>query len=301
MTGERLDARRAVVLSAGAVNSPKLLQLSGLGPAALLQEHGIEVVADLPAVGGNLQDHLQIRSVYKVTGARTLNETSRGMAGKARIALEYALRRTGPMSMAPSQLGAFTRSEPGKNHANIEFHVQPLSLDAFGEPLHAFPAITASVCNLNPTSRGRVDIASARPEDAPLIRPNYLATDEDRQVAADSLRVTRRICAQPALGALRAGGMEAGAAVPVRRRAGPARRRHRDDDLPPGRHHGDGPRRRPGRGARFPPQAARRPRRPGRRPARRRRRRDAGDHQRQHQRAGLMMAEKAARWILAGE
>ena len=199
VSGERLDARRAVVLSAGAVNSPKLLQLSGLGPAALLQEHGIEVVADLPAVGGNLQDHLQIRSVYKVTGARTLNETSRGMAGKARIALEYALRRTGPMSMAPSQLGAFTRSEPGKNHANIEFHVQPLSLDAFGEPLHAFPAITASVCNLNPTSRGRVDIASARPEDAPLIRPNYLATDEDRRVAADSLRVTRRICAQPAL------------------------------------------------------------------------------------------------------
>ena len=188
-----------MVLSAGAVNSPKLLQLSGLGPGALLHGHGIDVVADLPAVGGNLQDHLQIRSVYKVTGARTLNEISRGLAGKARIALEYALRRTGPMSMAPSQLGAFTRSEPGQNHANIEFHVQPLSLDAFGEPLHGFPAITASVCNLNPTSRGRVDIASARPEDAPLIRPNYLATDADRQVAADSLRVTRRICAQPAL------------------------------------------------------------------------------------------------------
>ena len=114
--------------------------------------------------------------------------------------MEYALRRSGPMSMAPSQLGAFTRSEPGRNHANIEFHVQPLSLDAFGEPLHAFPAITASVCNLNPTSRGRVDIASGRPADAPLIRPNYLATGEDRKVAADSLRVTRRICAQPALG-----------------------------------------------------------------------------------------------------
>ena len=199
VSGERLDARRAVVLSAGAVNSPKLLQLSGLGPGALLHGHGIDVVADLPALGGNLQDHLQIRSVYKVRGARTLNEISRGMAGKARIAFEYALRRTGPMSMAPSQLGAFTRSEPGKNHADIEFHVQPLSLDAFGEPLHGFPAITASVCNLNPTSRGRVDIASARPEDPPLIRPNYLATDADRKVAADSLRVTRRICAQPAL------------------------------------------------------------------------------------------------------
>ena len=147
-----------------------------------------------------MSDHLQIRSVYKVAGgARTLNELSRGMVGKARIALEYALRRTGPMSMAPSQLGAFTRSEPGRNHANVEFHVQPLSLDAFGEALHDFPAITASVCNLNPTSRGRIEIASARPADAPLIQPNYLATAEDRKVAADSLRLTRRICAQPAL------------------------------------------------------------------------------------------------------
>ena len=199
-SGARLAARRAVVLSAGAVNSPKLLQLSGLGPAALLQEHGVEVVSNLPAVGGNLQDHLQIRSVYKVTAGGTLNELAANWRGKAAIAMEYALRRSGPMSAAPSQLGAFTRSEPGRNHANIEFHVQPLSLDAFGEPLHAFPAITASVCNLNPTSRGRVDIASGRPADAPLIRPNYLSTGEDRKVAADSLRVTRRICAQPALG-----------------------------------------------------------------------------------------------------
>jgi len=195
---ERLRARRGVVLAAGAVNSPKLLQLSGLGPAELLLEHGIDVLADLPAVGGNLQDHLQIRSIWKVRGAGTLNELSRGF-GKARIALQYALRRTGPMSMAPSQLGAFTRSEPGRNHANVEFHVQPLSLDAFGEPLHPFPAITASVCNLNPTSRGRVDIRSARPDDAPEIRPNYLSTDEDRRVAAQSLRLTRRVCAQPAL------------------------------------------------------------------------------------------------------
>jgi choline dehydrogenase len=198
--GTELAARRGVVLAAGAVNSPKVLQLSGLGPAALLKAHGIEVRADLAGVGANLQDHLQIRSVYKVSGgALTLNELSRGAVGKARIALEYALRRTGPMSMAPSQLGAFTRSDPGRNHANVEFHVQPLSLDAFGEPLHSFPAITASVCNLNPTSRGRVEIASGRPEDAPRIRPNYLATEEDRKVAADSLRVTRRICAQPAL------------------------------------------------------------------------------------------------------
>ena len=194
-----LLARRGVVLAAGAINSPKLLQLSGIGPAALLARHGIGVVADLPGVGANLQDHLQIRSVWKVTGARTLNDLSAGLWGKARIAAEYALRRSGPMSMAPSQLGAFTRSDPGRNHANIEFHVQPLSLDAFGEPLHAFPAITASVCNLNPTSRGTVEVASARAEDAPLIRPNYLATDEDRRIAAESLRVTRRICGQPAL------------------------------------------------------------------------------------------------------
>jgi choline dehydrogenase len=187
------------VLAAGAINSPKLLQLSGIGPGALLRRNEIEVLADLPGVGGNLQDHLQIRSVYKVSGTKTLNETSATLAGKARIALEYALRRTGPMSMAPSQLGAFTRSDPGRNHANIEFHVQPLSLEAFGEALHVFPAITASVCNLNPTSRGTVEIASGRPEDAPLIRPNYLATDDDRRVAAESLRVTRRICAQPAL------------------------------------------------------------------------------------------------------
>ncbi len=197
--GTEVAARRAVILCAGAVNSPKLLQLSGLGPAGLLRRHGIEVRADLPGVGGNLQDHLQIRSVYKVSGAVTLNELARGPAGKARIALEYALRRSGPMSMAPSQLGAFTRSDPGRNHANVEFHVQPLSLEAFGEPLHGFPAITASVCNLNPSSRGRIDIASARPADAPLIRPNYLATDADRRVAADSLRLTRRICSQPAL------------------------------------------------------------------------------------------------------
>ncbi len=190
---------RSVVLAAGAINSPKLLQLSGIGPAALLARHGIAVMADLPGVGANLQDHLQIRSVYKVSAARTLNDLSAGLRGKARIALEYALRRSGPMSMAPSQLGAFTRSDPGRNHANIEFHVQPLSLDAFGEPLHAFPAITASVCNLNPTSRGTVEIASPLADDAPLIRPNYLATEDDRQVAAESLRVTRRICAQPAL------------------------------------------------------------------------------------------------------
>jgi len=192
-------ATQEVILSAGAINSPQLLQLSGIGPGALLARHGVEVVHDLPGVGANLQDHLQIRAVYKVQGVPTLNQLASNLIGKARIGLEYALRRTGPMSMAPSQLGAFTRSSAHYDHANIQFHVQPLSLDAFGEPLHTFPAFTASVCNLQPTSRGSVQIKSARFEDAPAIAPHYLSTPEDRQVAADSLRVVRRIAAQPAL------------------------------------------------------------------------------------------------------
>ena len=195
-----------VILSAGSIGSPQILQLSGIGPAALLQQHGIPVVLDLPGVGANLQDHLQIRSVYKVNalaGSKaknfTLNTLGSSLWGKARIGLEYALKRTGPMSMAPSQLGAFTRSSPDQPYPNIEYHVQPLSLDAFGEPLHTFNAFTASVCNLNPTSRGTVHIKSNRFEDAPAIAPNYLSTPQDRQVAADSLRVTRRIVGQSAL------------------------------------------------------------------------------------------------------
>jgi choline dehydrogenase len=194
-----VSATSEVVLSAGSVNTPQLLQLSGIGPAALLQTHGIEVQADLPGVGDNLQDHLQIRTVFKVQGAKTLNTLANSLWGKAMIGLEYALKRSGPMSMAPSQLGAFTRSSPDQPWPNIEYHVQPLSLDAFGEPLHSFPAITASVCNLNPSSRGHVRIRSASFEDAPAIAPNYLSTAEDRQVAADSLRVTRNIVAQQAL------------------------------------------------------------------------------------------------------
>jgi choline dehydrogenase len=192
-------ARAEVILSAGSIGSPQILQLSGVGPAALLHEHGIAVVEDLPGVGANLQDHLQIRSVFKVEGVKTLNTIANSLWGKAMIGLEYAFKRSGPMSMAPSQLGAFTRSDPAVPWPNIEYHVQPLSLDAFGEPLHSFPAFTASVCNLNPTSRGTVNIRSNRFEDAPAIAPNYLSTPEDRKVAADSLRVTRRIVAQPAL------------------------------------------------------------------------------------------------------
>jgi len=194
-----VSAAREVVLSAGSVNSPQILQLSGIGPAALLREHGIDIAHDLPGVGDNLQDHLQIRTVFKVSGAKTLNTLASSLWGKGMIGLEYVLKRTGPMSMAPSQLGAFTRSSPDQPYPNIEYHVQPLSLDAFGEPLHSFPAFTASVCNLNPTSRGQVRIRSNRFDDAPAISPQYLSTAEDRQVAADSLRVTRRIVAQPAL------------------------------------------------------------------------------------------------------
>ena len=193
------SATQEVILSAGAVNSPQLLQLSGIGPAALLRQHGIDVVHDLPGVGANLQDHLQIRTVFKVQGVSTLNTMANTLWGKAKIGLEYAFKRSGPMSMAPSQLGAFTRSSPDQPWPNIEYHVQPLSLDAFGEPLHNFPAFTASVCNLNPTSRGSVQIKSGRFQDAPAIAPRYLSTPEDRKVAADSLRVTRRIVAQAAL------------------------------------------------------------------------------------------------------
>ncbi|WP_140627035.1 GMC family oxidoreductase [Methylibium rhizosphaerae] len=192
-------AAREVLLCAGAIGSPQILQLSGVGPAELVRGHGIELRHELPGVGENLQDHLQIRAVFKVNGVKTLNMLSSTPWGKAAIGLEYALMRSGPMSMAPSQLGAFTRSSPQFEWPNVEYHVQPLSLDAFGEPLHDFPAFTASVCNLNPTSRGHVRITSPSHEAAPAIAPNYLSTLEDRQVAADSLRLTRRIVSQPAL------------------------------------------------------------------------------------------------------
>ena len=195
----QVRARREVLLAAGAIGSPQLLELSGLGQAKRLQGLGIRVQQDLPGVGENLQDHLQIRAVYGVHAAATLNSRAGSWLGKARIGLEYLLRRSGPMSMAPSQLGAFTRSDPAQPHANLEYHVQPLSLDAFGEPLHRFDAITASVCNLNPSSRGSVHIRSADFASAPAIAPNYLSTEDDRRIAADSLRLTRRIVAQPAL------------------------------------------------------------------------------------------------------
>jgi choline dehydrogenase len=191
--------RGEVVLAAGAIGSIQLLKLSGVGPAGELGRLGVPVVLDRPGVGENLQDHLQLRLIYKVAGVKTLNEIYRSRLGRAGMGLDYALFRRGPLTMAPSQLGLFTRSDPTRERANIQFHVQPLSLDKFGEPLHEFPAFTASVCNLQPTSRGFVRLRSTDPADKPMIKPNYLSTDEDRRVAADSIRVARKIVAQPAL------------------------------------------------------------------------------------------------------
>jgi len=196
-------ATREVALSAGSIGSAQILQLSGIGAADSLKQNGVAVTHDLPGVGANLQDHLQIRSVYKVKNAKTLNTLANSWWGKAKIGLEYAMSRSGPMSMAPSQLGAFTKSDAAREWANIQYHVQPLSLDAFGEPLHKFPAITASVCNLNPSSRGSVTLKSPDFKVPPAIAPNYLSTEEDRKVAADSLRVTRRIMSQPAMAAFK--------------------------------------------------------------------------------------------------
>jgi len=198
-TLRRIFARKEVVLSAGAIASPKLLQLSGIGDGAYLQQHGIDVVHHLPGVGENLQDHLQLRPIYKVQGVRTLNEDYRSLLRKAHMGLEYALFRRGPLTMAPSQLGAFTRSSPEYATPNLQFHIQPLSLDKFGEDPHPFPAFTASVCNLRPTSRGSVRIRSGAPDEAPFIRPNYLSTPEDQRVAVDSLRLVRHIVSMPAL------------------------------------------------------------------------------------------------------
>jgi choline dehydrogenase len=188
-----------VILAAGSIGSVQTMLLSGVGPAAQLSSLGIPVVLDKPGVGENLQDHLQLRMIYKVTGVKTLNEMYASLFGRAQIFLDYALRRRGPLTMAPSQLGLFTRSDARRERANIQYHVQPLSLDRFGEPLHAFPAFTASVANVQPTSRGHIRLKSSDPADAPAIQPNYLSTDEDRRVAADSIRVTRNIVAQPAL------------------------------------------------------------------------------------------------------
>ena len=202
--GHRGESKRTlcdgeVVLAAGAIGSPQILQCAGIGAGARLREAGVTPVTELPGVGGNLQDHLQLRSVYQVRNVRTLNQQAGSLLGKVGIALEYLLSRSGPMSMSPSQLGAFARSDDAQPSPDLEYHVQPLSLDRFGEPLHRFPAFTASVCHLRPSSRGEVQITSPDPFAAPRIAPNYLSTDSDRQVAARALRLTRRIVSADAM------------------------------------------------------------------------------------------------------
>lgn len=209
----RVHARQEVILAAGAVASPQLLQLSGIGSGDFLQQHGIETVHHLPGVGENLQDHLQLRPVYRVQGVRTLNEDYRSIFKKGHMALEYALFRRGPLTMAPSQLGAFTRSSPDYATPNLQFHVQPLSLDKFGDEPHPFPAFTASVCNLRPTSRGSIKLRSRNPSEQPAIRLNSLSTDEDQRVAVDALRLVRHIVSMPALQKYRPEEYKPGAAL----------------------------------------------------------------------------------------
>ena len=199
ITASLINPGGEVILSAGSIGSVQILERSGIGAAAHLNQLGIPVITDLPGVGENLQDHLQLRMIYKVNGIKTLNTQANSLFGKMMIGLEYLLKRSGPMSMAPSQLGAFAYSSSAQKSANVEYHVQPLSLERFGEDLHSFNAFTASVCNLRPTSRGSVHITSVDPEAPPAIQPSYLSTEEDRKVAVESLRLTRKIVESPAL------------------------------------------------------------------------------------------------------
>ncbi len=226
-------AKGEVILCAGSIGSTQILQLSGVGPAEWLAEHGVAAVLHRPGVGRNLQDHLQQRAIYKVHGVKTLNETYHNLLKRAWMGAEFALFQRGPLTMAPSQLGIFTTSSGDHERANIQFHVQPLSLDKFGDPLHRFPAITVSACNLRPTSRGEIRLRSADPAAKPIIAPNYLSTDEDRRVAADAIRVTRRLMRQRALEGYR----------PQEHLPGPSvgdDERHRHHHLPPRRHGEDG-------------------------------------------------------------
>ena len=199
--GQRIEvrARKQIILAAGAIGTPQLLQASGIGPAALLSEMQVPVVADLPGVGENLQDHLQIRTVFKVQGARTVNSLYSNPLTRFGMAAQYFLSRTGPMTMPPSTLGAFAKSSPEEASADLEWHVQPLSLPKFGEPLHSFDAITPSVCNLRPSSRGSVRIQHPDPLTPPAIQCNYLSTEDDLRKAVRGLGLTRAIMASPAL------------------------------------------------------------------------------------------------------
>jgi len=195
----KADCARETILTAGAIGSPHLLEVSGIGAAATLRQAHITPVLELPGVGENLQDHLQMRMVFAVKHVKTLNMMTQSWFGKFKIALQYAAFQSGPMSMAPSQLGAFTRSDPAQARPNLQYHIQPLSLEKFGEALHQFPAFTASVCNLRPSSRGSVHAVSNDSEAAPRIMPNYLSTEADKKVAIDAIALTRRIVGAPAL------------------------------------------------------------------------------------------------------
>ncbi|SDR25157.1 GMC family oxidoreductase N-terminal domain-containing protein [Pseudovibrio sp. Tun.PSC04-5.I4] len=205
-------AGKEVILSAGAIGSPQLLLLSGIGPSEVLKSHGIKVHHELSGVGANLQDHLQLRTIFKIAGAKTLNEMQSTLWGKAKIAAEYALKRSGPMAMAPSQLGIFTKSSERYETPNIEYHVQPLSLDKFGDPLHPFPAVTVSVCNLRPESRGTLSLQNADYRSAPIIAPNYLSAQEDQQVAVDSIRHARKLMATSTMQSFKASEIKPGLA-----------------------------------------------------------------------------------------
>ena len=195
-----VNARCEIILCAGSVGSTQVLQRSGVGPGEWLVPLGVDMVHEVKGLGRNLQDHLQQRAIYKVSGVKTLNETYHNLMKRGMMGLEYAFLRRGPLTMAPSQLGIFTRSDSSQERPNIQFHVQPLSLDKFGDPLHRFPAITVSACNLRPSSRGTIRLRNTDLDAPPIIAPNYLSTDDDRQVAADAIRVTRRLMKQPALG-----------------------------------------------------------------------------------------------------
>ncbi len=277
-------ARIETILAAGAIGSPQILQMSGIGPAAVLQRAGVTVAHDLPGVGENLQDHLQLRLIAKVHGVRTLNEWVHSPTGTIEMGLQYLFTRRGPLTMAPSQLGAFTRSDPAQATPNLEYHIQPLSLDKFGDPLHRFPAFTASVCNLRPESRGTVRLKTGDAHDAPAIAPNYLATSGDRQGAAAALRLPRRLPAAPPPphpgsarpAALHAGGDSARPSLPDRRGTGAGGRRHRHHHLPPGGHLQNG--QRPAGGGGRPTAGPRHGR-----PAGGRRLHHAPHHLRQHQ------------------
>lgn len=193
------DVSRETILSAGTFGSPQILQRSGIGPLALLQQNGIAAIQDLPGVGENLQDHLPLKMVYKISGAKSLNGMARGLLGKAALGLQYLLKKNGPLTTVPAPLGAMLRSDSTQPSPDLFYQIQPWSQDVAGAPLHSFPAFTVSVSNLKPTSRGRVQITSTDVAMPPAITCNYLSTPEDQAMAKTAIQLTRKIVAAAAL------------------------------------------------------------------------------------------------------